>query len=154
MWSLCCPRDSQESSAPQFQSVSLHSLNLISGGLSPNPDELLWSLLACLRWFHGCSSLISNCSNPSFGSKGRSLAYKKWETERPQSLGTPQGPAWFQTWQYSHLLQEVSPSRSIEAPHLWAFIALIIVMFNTTQTFVLVSLLNLNDEHTRENDGE
>ena len=51
-----------------------------------------------------------------------------------------------ETRQYSHLLQEVSPSRSIEA--------FMIVMYNTTQMFVLVSFLNLNDEHARENDGE
>ena len=35
----------------------LHSLHLVSGGWSPNLDELLWPLESRLRWSLGCSSL-------------------------------------------------------------------------------------------------
>lgn len=53
---------------------------------SSQVDELLWPLQSCLRWFPGCSPLISNCSIicPLELKRGHgvwSLACEKWWTK-------------------------------------------------------------------------
>ena len=68
----------------QDQSVSRACNPLVSSQvMSPNPDELLWSLQSLpLCDFWAAPSLISNCSNLPMelkeGHRAWSLAYRKW----------------------------------------------------------------------------
>ena len=79
---------------------SLHSFNLISGGLLISMS-FSDSFNLASGGFLVAPPLITNCSNLSFGTQGRSWRLesvprnKKWGTERHLCPGTPQGPAQF-----------------------------------------------------------
>ena len=86
----------------QDQSVSRACNPLVSSQvMSPNPDELLWSLQSLpLCDFWAAPSLISNCSNLPMelkeGHRAWSLAYRKWrgggEGRKASIFGNPTEP--------------------------------------------------------------